>query len=112
MHYLRSISDLVELVKDKTDVVVCCYSDWCPASSQSKPVFERVAVEHARLAAFAKVRTDMSADIDQALQVAAIPTFYAFKLSKLVGVLRGSVSEVELVKWMYSALSVSLQPSA
>ncbi|MFI9847176.1 thioredoxin family protein [Nonomuraea sp. NPDC051941] len=104
MHYIISTDDLTSLVTHNLSVIVCCYSDWCPASSQSKPVFERVAAKLIDSAAFAKVRTDVSPEVSEILQVTAIPSFYAFTSGTLVGVLRGSVREGDLIEWICSSI--------
>lgn len=98
--YIRNVTDLATLVQSKERIVVACYSDWCPASSQAKPVFERVAILLAGRATFAKVRIDVSPDVASLLGVEAIPTFYAFYNGRLSSALRGAVAESILVDWL------------
>lgn len=109
MLYLTSLPELQSAMAGETALVVGCYSDWCPASSQSKPVFERVAAAHQHWARFAKVRTDESPDIAGVLSVTAIPSFYVFRTGRLLDTLRGSVPEARLIDWIRRNLRENAQ---
>lgn len=104
--YATHIKELETLVGSNEQIMVTCYEDWCPASSQSKPVFERVAASFPLELTFCKVRTDMSPDISVALEVRAIPSFYFFKEGVLKGILEGSVSEDQLSSWLADQIRV------
>ena len=98
--YATCTEELKALIGGNERLMVTCYEDWCPASSQSKPVFERLAASSRLDVTFCKVRTDMSPDINAALEVQAIPSFYYFEDGALKGILEGSVSEEELSGWL------------
>jgi thioredoxin 1 len=100
LFYIETAQALFECIAQDKLVIICCYSDWCPASSQSKPVFERVARQMSQHAMFAKVRTDASTDVASILNVVAIPSFYAFSRSTLLDTVRGSISEEALTHWI------------
>jgi thioredoxin-like negative regulator of GroEL len=105
LHYAVTIEDLAELLQDSRALVVGCYSDWCPASSQSKPVFERLSMDPDALIRFCKIRTDMSPELSSALRVQSIPSFYFFASGRLVDVVHGSVPEQTLVQWLAQSLA-------
>lgn len=102
--YISTVDELAELAGDGEPLVLCCYEDWCPASSQSKPVFERLAALADGKLRFGKARTDMSPDVAQALQLTAIPSFFLFLDAQLQDVLRGSVDEQTLIDWLHDRL--------
>jgi thioredoxin-like negative regulator of GroEL len=113
MRYATSVDELRELIS-KCDRPICVgvYADWCPASSQAKPVFERLGCEMSDTVAFCKVLTDMSPSVADALGVEAIPTLYLFAAGSLVATLRGAAPEQAVRAWLVSALEAAEVPSA
>ncbi|WP_405180051.1 thioredoxin family protein [Nocardia sp. NBC_01377] len=103
MLYICTADDLAELVAHCNTLVISCYSDWCPASSQSKPVFEMISATYANRADFAKVRTDVSPEVAGILMVKAIPTFYAVRSGQILSIMPGAASEARLIDWMTRA---------
>lgn len=96
LNYCHSIADLNALVEKYRIIVVNCYSDWCPACSQMKPVFERLAEEFKSSCIFVKVRTDEDIELDIALRIANIPTFLLIFDKTLVGTIEGAIGEKRL----------------
>lgn len=104
MLYVSTEANLRELLSSGEPLVVGCYSDWCPASSMAKPVFERVAEMRPQVR-FCKVRTDMAPRVASLLRVEAIPSFYLLRDAEIVGLLRGAVPEEALLAWVDEGIS-------
>ncbi len=54
---------------------------------------------------FCKVRTDMDPGVASLLHVEVIPSFYLLMGLKIVTILRGAVSEAQLVTWLTEGMA-------
>lgn len=104
MLYATTEAELEVLLASPEPLVVGCYADWCPASSQAKPIFEHAASTHEALR-FCKVRTDMNSGVAALLKVEVIPSFYLLEGRMIFSILRGAVSEMAFDRWLMDGVA-------
>lgn len=106
MNYYDTEDQLVTAIETNPSLVVCCYSDWCPACSQTKPSFEHVARLYQDRCTFGKVRTDESPELASSLQIAVIPTILFFSQRTLRGRVVGAIDQARLKAAVESLLTL------
>ena len=108
LHYL-SIQSFKSIIEEKLPMVINCYSDWCPACSEMKPAFEKLALEFGDKAVFAKVRIDEDSELANGLQVEVMPTFLFFTQGLYLGRLEGSIGYLNLEAAVEKLLQLNQQ---
>ena len=94
-HYLTT-STAEQILGSYLPVVINCYSDWCPACSQMKPIFENLAVEFSNKCLFAKVRLDEEIQFAGVFQIEAMPCFLFIYEGTLYDKITGSIGYYRL----------------
>jgi thioredoxin-like negative regulator of GroEL len=90
IHYVTN-ETLDHILNSDLPIIIDFYSDWCPACSQMKPIFENLAIKFGDICLFAKVRTDEDVELSQAFEIDAIPCFVFMHKKQIYGKLRGSI---------------------
>jgi thioredoxin 1 len=95
-------TNIDELVKNNTSLVVDCWAPWCGPCRMMSPVIEELATENKGKITFGKMNTDQNQDVAGKYQIQAIPTLLIFKDGKLadrkVGALPKKMLQDELTK--------------
>src|SRR5271157_4817773 len=90
--YVTSLEELECLVRESNQLVIICYSDWCPACLISKMYFEQLADIYHSKCTFIKVIVDEVPIFNFPLKIRSIPTFFFFKDKNLKNRIDGSIS--------------------
>lgn len=99
------ISISVEVLKPHQYLVIKCGAKWCGPCQTIQPVFERLADEYRNQLIFGRVDVDTSPQLNDMLNIRALPTFLAIDSqgnivsritganeNKLIEMIRGLVS--------------------
>ena len=108
IHYL-TIQSFQSILSEKLPMVIDCYSDWCPACSEMKPAFEKLALEYGNKCVFAKVRTDEDLELAYGFQIDSIPTFLFFAQGAFLGKLVGAIGYLNLKQSIDKLLQIDQQ---
>jgi thioredoxin 1 len=98
------MSGIIEITKDSFEsartqhplLVVDCWASWCGPCRQMGPIFDKVAEEQARKAAFGKLDCDKNPDLVKQFKILAIPTLLFFKNGEVEDSIVGLVSKDEI----------------
>lgn len=103
INYCNNIDELKALLIRESKIVLCCYSDWCPACSSMKPTFEQLSRQYDSKICFGKIILDESPELSMALGISAIPTFLFIKENQLVERFSGAVGRRLLLQAIASS---------
>ena len=81
-------------------VLVDCWAPWCGPCKSFAPIFTRVAEELTPRLRFAKLNTEVEAQLAQQWAIRSIPTLILFKSAKEVARMSGALSEPQLQSWI------------
>ncbi|KAH6612303.1 thioredoxin-like protein [Chaetomium sp. MPI-SDFR-AT-0129] len=76
VHVINNLKEFNELAAAHKYLILDFTAVWCPPCKTIKPIFEKLAKEHAGGAlAFASVDVDVATDVARKFDVSAMPTF-------------------------------------
>lgn len=78
-------------------VVIDVFATWCGPCMHMKPIFEKVAQEHADTYTFAQLNVDEARELAIQYGITSVPTFLFLKNGKIVGKETGAMSKEDLV---------------
>ncbi|MBN1493451.1 MAG: thioredoxin [Candidatus Omnitrophica bacterium] len=88
-----------EVLQPKTPVLVEFWASWCPPCKMMEPLLDELAKEFAGRVLVAKLNVDQYRDLAAAYPVMGVPSFFIFKLGKIVsGPHIGAQSKTRLQK--------------
>ena len=94
MIQLDKLTDLNQMLKENTLVIVDFFTESCPPCKKVAPYYEKLSTQFQHIA-FTKVDCGVPNDIVQTYKVGAVPTFIFFKSGKAVHTHHGA-NEKEL----------------
>ena len=95
-------TNLEEIVKDETLVLLDFYADWCGPCKMIGPVLEQVATENPDIKVV-KVNVDENIGLAQKYGVQGIPALFVLKEGDVVAQKAGFMPKDALVNWVKSA---------
>jgi thioredoxin 1 len=84
------------LVKQKENVIVDFYADWCGPCKKLAPIIEKISKEKG--IDLLKINIDKNPELAQKLNIEGLPTLYYYKNGNLIWNHLGFLTEEELIK--------------
>ena len=84
-----------DLVGTNNNVIVYCWAEWCSPCKAFAPIYKEVSEEHAGII-FTKLNVEEQPNLQNKLNVRAIPTILFYKKGQLMDMVLGATSKEDL----------------